>query len=127
VCSRSGADGCVIDLVVNGASPHHFAPCRAVCAGGTRPRSPRVVHMGHARAAPSQRGWSKGHWLRLCSLASAHGATVALGCSVAQMNSVVSQLPLELFQILFQFKSEFNSNTLGFSLNFGIESNCILI
>jgi hypothetical protein len=55
----------------------------------------------------------------------AHGATVALGCSVAQMNIVVSQLPLELFQILSQFKSEFDSNTLGFSLNFGIESNCI--
>jgi hypothetical protein len=55
----------------------------------------------------------------------ARGVTVALGQGRAQMNSVVSQLPLDLFQILSQFKSEFDSNTSGFGLNYEIGSNCI--
>jgi hypothetical protein len=57
--------------------------------------------------------------------ASARGVTMALGQGRAWMNSVVSQLPLNLFQILSQFKSEFDSNTLGFGINFEIGSNCI--
>jgi hypothetical protein len=50
----------------------------------------------------------------------ARGVIVALSQGRAQMNSVVSQLTLDLVQILSQFKSKFDSNTLGFGLNFGI-------
>jgi hypothetical protein len=94
-------------------------PGRAGCvdSGGSR--------AVHALAVPSGMGRPKGHDLGLACWAWAQRATVALGCSVAQLNSRVFLFFLQFNPNEIQFKYEFGSNLMKFGLNFRILTCCI--